>query len=122
MDMDIVRRNLEPKIAAFKPPELKVRKDLIEKLPGKTPEESLKNIETFEDEEYLNDAIVKLRKAGDFFNRRLDFQVDKDTQRIVVKVIDTETDKVIKEIPPEQLVQLAAKIQEMVGLLVDEER
>ena len=99
-----------------------MRKDLIEKLPGKTPEEPLKNIETFEDEEYLNDAIVKLRKAGDLFNRRLDFQVDKDTQRIVVKVIDTETDKVIKEIPPEQLVQLAAKIQEMVGLLVDEER
>ena len=122
MDMDIVRRNLEPKIVAFKPRELKVRKDLIEKLPGKTPEEPLKNIETFEDEEYLNDAIVKLRKAGDLFNRRLDFQVDKDTQRIVVKVIDTETDKVIKEIPPEQLVQLAAKIQEMVGLLVDEER
>ena len=122
MDMDIVRRNLEPKIVTFKPRELKVRKDLIEKLPGKTPEEPLKNIETFEDEEYLNDAIVKLRKAGDFFNRRLDFQVDKETQRIVVKVIDTETDKVIKEIPPEQLVQLAAKIQEMVGLLVDEER
>jgi flagellar protein FlaG len=122
MDMDIVRRNIEPKVVAFKPQELKVRKDLIEKLPGKTPEEPLKNIETFDDEEYLNDAIVKLRKAGDLFNRRLDFQVDKDTQRIIVKVIDTETDKVIKEIPPEQLVQLAAKIQEMVGLLVDEER
>jgi flagellar protein FlaG len=40
----------------------------------------------------------------------------------VVKVIDTRTDKVIKEIPPEQLLHLAAKIQEMVGLLVDEER
>jgi len=29
---------------------------------------------------------------------------------------------VIKEIPPEQLIELAAKIQEMVGLLVYEER
>ncbi len=72
--------------------------------------------------EYLNDAIVQLREAGDYFNKRLDFQVDEKTHRIVVKVIDTKTDKVIKEIPPEQLVELAAKIQEMVGLLVDEER
>ena len=40
----------------------------------------------------------------------------------MIKVIDTETNKVVKEIPPEQLIRLAAKIQEMIGLLVDEER
>ncbi len=71
---------------------------------------------------YLNDAIEKLKDAGDIFNRRLDFKIDEETNRIMVKVIDTETNKVVKEIPPEQLVRLAAKIQEMVGLLVDEER
>jgi flagellar protein FlaG len=68
------------------------------------------------------DAVEKLRHAGNLFNKRLDFRVDEATNRIVVKVIDTETDKVIKEIPPEQLLHLAAKIQEMIGLLVDEER
>jgi uncharacterized FlaG/YvyC family protein len=62
------------------------------------------------------------KDAGDIFKRRLDFKVDDETNRVVVKVIDTETNKVVKEIPPEQLVRLAAKIQEMVGLLVDEER
>lgn len=71
---------------------------------------------------YLNDAIEKLKDAGDIFNRRLDFKIDEETNRIMVKVIDTETNKVIKEIPPEQLIRLAAKIQEMIGLLVDEER
>lgn len=70
----------------------------------------------------LTDAIEKLKNAGEVFNRRLDFRIDEETKRIIVKVIDTKTDKVIKEIPPEQLVHLAAKIQEMVGLLVDEER
>jgi flagellar protein FlaG len=70
----------------------------------------------------LNEALEKLKTIGDIFNRRLDFEVDEDTKRVIVKVIDTRTDKVIKEIPPEQLVQLAAKIQEMIGLLVDEER
>ena len=70
----------------------------------------------------IDEAVENLRSAGDLFNKRLDFRVDEKTNRIVVKVIDTRTDKVIKEIPPEQLLHLAAKIQEMVGLLVDEER
>jgi flagellar protein FlaG len=71
---------------------------------------------------FVDEAVEKLRSAGDLFNKRLDFRVDEETNRIVVKVIDTRTDKVIKEIPPEQLLHLAAKIQEMIGLLVDEER
>ena len=78
--------------------------------------------EILEDKVYLNRAIGNLKDAGDIFKRRLDFKIDEATNRIMVKVIDTETNKVVKEIPPEQLVRLAAKIQEMVGLLVDEER
>ena len=75
-----------------------------------------------EDKVYLNRAIGNLKDAGDIFKRRLDFKIDDETNRVVVKVIDTETNKVVKEIPPEQLVRLPAKIQKMVGLLVDEER
>jgi len=71
---------------------------------------------------YIEETINKLKKVSDIFNRRMDFRVDAKTHRIVVKIIDTQTDKVIKEIPPEQLLRLAEKIQEMIGLLVDEER
>jgi uncharacterized FlaG/YvyC family protein len=84
--------------------------------------DSLPGMRTEEESTYLNEALEKLKTIGDIFNRRLDFEVDEDTKRVIVKVIDTKTDKVIKEIPPEQIVQLAAKIQEMIGLLVDEER
>jgi uncharacterized FlaG/YvyC family protein len=75
-----------------------------------------------EDKVYLNRAIGNLKDAGDIFKRRLDFKIDEATNRIMVKVIDTETNKVVKEIPPEQIIRLAARIQEMIGLLVDEER
>jgi len=78
--------------------------------------------EILEDKAYLNRAIGNLKEAGDIFKRRLDFKIDEETNRIMIKVIDTETNKVVKEIPPEQLIRLAAKIQEMIGLLVDEER
>lgn len=77
----------------------------------------------FEDKAHISEAIEKLKHTGEIFiNRRLDFRIHEETHRVVVKVIDTETDKVIKEIPPEQILQLAARIQEMIGLLVDEER
>ena len=89
---------------------------------GKRAADSVQDMKTKEEKAYLNEALEKLKTIGDIFNRRLDFEVDDDTNRIIVKVIDTKTDKVIKEIPPEQLIRLAAKIQEMIGLLVDEER
>ncbi len=76
----------------------------------------------FEGKAHISEALEKLKHTGEIFNRRLDFRIHEETHRVVVKVIDTETDKVIKEIPPEQILQLAARIQEMIGLLVDEER
>jgi len=92
-----------------------------EKVETKSP--YLKNSEkNYLDKIFVDRAIENLEKASDIFNLRLSFRVDEETNRIVVKVIDTETDKVIKEIPPEQIVELAAKIREMIGLLVDEER
>jgi len=39
---------------------------------------------------------------------------------VVVKVIDGETDKVIKVLPPEELQRLHVRIREAIGLLFDE--
>lgn len=40
----------------------------------------------------------------------------------MVKVIDAETEEVIREIPPEKILDLVAMIWEMIGLIVDERR
>ena len=45
------------------------------------------------------------------------FSVHKATGQIIVKIIDQETRKVIREIPPEQVLDLAARIEEMIGIL-----
>ena len=45
------------------------------------------------------------------------FSVHKATGRTVVKIIDQETGKLIREIPPEQVLELAARIDEMIGIL-----
>ena len=49
----------------------------------------------------------------------LQFSVHETTGRTVVKVVDKETDKLIREIPPEEFLNLAAKLDEMIGIIFD---
>ena len=69
----------------------------------------------------IRETLANLEKLITRFNRRFQFRVDQNINRIIVKIIDRETDKVIKEIPPREIQHLLAGLQEMVGLLVDEE-
>jgi flagellar protein FlaG len=55
------------------------------------------------------------------FNTKLKFYVDPESQEVIVKVIDSETDKVIKVLPPEELQRLHARLKEAMGFLFDEQ-
>lgn len=50
-------------------------------------------------------------------NVNLQFSVHKATGRTMVKVTDQDSGKLIREIPPEQVLDLAAKIDDMIGIL-----
>lgn len=50
----------------------------------------------------------------------LQFSVHKATGRIIVRVIEEETGKLVREIPPHELLNLASKIQEMLGILFNQ--
>ncbi len=69
----------------------------------------------------IEDTLGQLEKVFQAFNTHLQFSVIKELDTIVVKVIDSKTDKVIKEIPPKELTQLHLKIRETIGLLFDQE-
>jgi flagellar protein FlaG len=62
-----------------------------------------------------------LQLVTEAFNRRLKFSINRELDLVVVKVIDKETDKVIKELPPEEIQRLHVRIREAIGLLIDEE-
>ena len=66
-------------------------------------------------EKYLKEII----KITEVFNRKLKYSIDKELDQVIVKVVDAETDKVIKEIPPEELKRLYAKMKEAMGLIID---
>ncbi|MCX7031972.1 MAG: flagellar protein FlaG [Spirochaetes bacterium] len=54
------------------------------------------------------------------FNHRIRLSVNEEINQIIIKVVDGKTDKVIKEIPAEEIQRMTAKIRQMIGFLVDE--
>lgn len=68
----------------------------------------------------LEKALETANKAMEPFDRRLDFTVHPDTGRNQVKVVNIETDEVIREIPSEKVLDVISRMQDMMGLLVDE--
>ena len=65
-------------------------------------------------------TVKELEHISYAFNKRLKFEVDHESKEVIVKVIDTETDKVIKVLPPEELQRLHQRIQETLGFLFDQ--
>jgi flagellar protein FlaG len=67
-------------------------------------------------------AIEKANKHISSFDRRLEFSIHDTTKQIMVKVINTEDDTVIREIPSEKVLDMVAHMWEVAGILVDEKR
>jgi flagellar protein FlaG len=68
----------------------------------------------------LENQAKALEKTFLAFNRRVVLSVNDQINQVIIKVVDAETDKVIKEIPAEEIQHLIARIKETIGLLVDE--
>lgn len=71
-------------------------------------------------EKQIKNAVSKANSSLRF--TRCEFTYHEETKRISIKVIDRDTDQVIREIPPEDTLEMLQKMWEMAGLLVDERR
>ena len=68
----------------------------------------------------LKEAISKINSANG--NAEAVFGIHEGTNRVIIKMVDKETRKVIKEFPAEETLDLIAKAWELAGILVDEKR
>lgn len=55
-------------------------------------------------------------------NTHLKFEIHEKTKEVMVRIVQDETGEVIKEIPPEKMLDLVAKLWEIAGIIVDEKR
>lgn len=71
-------------------------------------------------ENELIDAIESTNQQIAIYDRRCEFAIHEKTRQVMVKVIDVITDDVIREIPPEKILDALADRWKMSGILVDE--
>lgn len=67
----------------------------------------------------LDQALQKLQKTANIFNKKLSFSVHQSSKRVVVRVIDAETNQVIRQIPAPEILTLIEEIQKMIGVFID---
>ncbi|USD38618.1 MULTISPECIES: flagellar protein FlaG [Ferrimonas] len=66
-------------------------------------------------------ATHGMNEFFDSMNKEIRFHIDEKTDRSVVKVVEAKTGEVIRQIPAEEVLELAARMSEASGLLMKEE-
>ena len=69
------------------------------------------------DEAELSQAVKQINDFVQDIQRDLEFSVDDDTGRTVIRVYDSKTDELIRQIPNEEVLELAKNLKETNGLL-----
>lgn len=63
----------------------------------------------------FSDMNSKIRQS----RTRCEYSYDEPTKRISIKVYDEDTDELIREVPPEESLEVLQKVWELAGIIVD---
>ncbi|KRW65113.1 flagellar biosynthesis protein FlaG [Pseudomonas sp. TTU2014-105ASC] len=69
--------------------------------------------------EDIGEVVDRLRSQVQNLQRDLSFSVDDSSGEVVVRVVDGESGKVLRQIPSEELLRLAERLDEMRSLLFE---
>lgn len=72
------------------------------------------------DSEILEKIAEEINSDPRIFNTVMSFSIDDATGQTVIKILDRDSEKVIREIPPSEMLKLAAKLADIIGRIVDE--
>ena len=79
-----------------------------------------KKEELLKDEEKMNSITEVLNEFMAQWNAQLRFSVHKETSYLTVKFVDMKNNKVLKEFPPEEYLDMIGKIRKFIGTMIDE--
>jgi len=65
----------------------------------------------------LDDMVSELNNLVRELHRELQFSVDDKSGETIIKVVDRETDEVVRQIPSEEVVRLRQRLQEAAGTI-----
>ncbi len=67
----------------------------------------------------VGEAVERIRSQVQNLQRDLNFSVDDSTGQVVVRVVDGDSGKVVRQIPSEDILRLAERLDEMRSLLFE---
>lgn len=92
----------------------KVQKE--EAIPQEKPKEKEEELKR----EDVDEVLKFLNESSALFNLSLRFQVHDQTSKIVVSVTNADTEEVIRQIPTQEVLDLAERLNDLVGVLFNE--
>jgi Uncharacterized flagellar protein FlaG len=112
--------------------EVSNRKDLLaatahasqnspQRLPERTVEEKVPEPQASKNEvkeKDLEQALSRVREVFQQADPRLEFSIDPDLNRVVVKVMNRDSGEVIRQIPQQEIIELAKNLKTPTGLLL----
>lgn len=84
-------------------------------------ETSLKQENTASDKDSLPEMVEALNARMEQMQRGLRFSVDDSSGRIIVKVMDLDTEELIRQIPSEEALRIMRSVSETQNLIFDDQ-
>lgn len=85
-----------------------------------TPDEPAVAPEPVLDPQQVSEATRRVEQLFQTVRRNLEFREDPGSGRMIVSVIDSESGEIIRQIPPERMLRMAAHLEQINGLLLGE--
>ena len=70
------------------------------------------------DKSTVEDAVIKVNEFLSPTLQTVKFSIDEETDKVVVKVIDTETQNVLRQIPVEAVLNIAKTFDRLKGMVI----
>jgi len=107
---------LEPRQAEAAKKEVKVERPALVRDDVEKQELDKPTVISAEDIKKIASTMDSLIKK---LNTELKLEVDEETNKVIVKIIDGENQEVVRQIPSEEFVELSKRMKEAVGMLFD---
>ena len=94
----------------------------VQQVPSKLPSSAAEVSKTLaENLARTKETVQEIQKLSDIvLSHKLKFCINEELGKVVVEVVDPATNKVIREIPSEDLQRIQVQMKQAIGLLFDE--
>lgn len=71
--------------------------------------------------EQLDEAVKAANKTVQSLSPNLEFSIDEDSEQVIVKIVDRQTKEIIRQVPSQEMLEIAKALDRVKGLLIKQE-